>query len=158
MCTVCFPSGAWLGSSVVGMEMLKTLRASSTPFVQSSTTRWCMPSSLAGGKPAASMPKCRCTNESHRGVVSVCFSSPLAVRFKRTSAGNRLCVVSHALAFVTTHVRARITRPPRLSFMPTARPFSTTISSTGAPSATTPPCLRTPRASASMSAWLPPMG
>ena len=88
----------------------------------------------------------------------MCVSSPRALRASRASGGNSRSTVSHTDAFETTARLALIVRPSFWSVIPTASFPSIATEATGDARAIFPPYFRTPLASASTIAWLPPIG
>ena len=62
------PSGASEASSIDAMDTRTKLRGASTPRAQSSNAAHCAGSASDGsvGRPAASIPTCKCRNESQR--------------------------------------------------------------------------------------------
>mmetsp|Transcript_38038 Transcript_38038/g.72924 ORF Transcript_38038/g.72924 Transcript_38038/m.72924 type:complete len:214 (+) Transcript_38038:671-1312(+) len=146
----CLPSGAIDGSSALAMDTSTTFCGASTPASQSFTTMWWI--SRSSGRPAASMPKCKCMKLSHWGVASFscthsCGSAP---------SGTSLSV-SHTVALEITALLASIWAPPR-SVTPDARPSCTITSSTCAPSSSRPPCFSSPRTRQLTTASDPPLG
>mmetsp|Transcript_15371 Transcript_15371/g.52148 ORF Transcript_15371/g.52148 Transcript_15371/m.52148 type:complete len:282 (-) Transcript_15371:829-1674(-) len=150
-----WPGGARLGSRMVGMDTAMRFPSADTSS-QSLMTVWWM--SMPGGSPSARMPRWRCMK------LSVCRRSrqsstkPRALALALASAGRRSGRL-HCGTLHTTASRARMTVPSRKRTPVARSPDASVVTcSTCDRSASSPPCLVSPRTSASMRAPPPPRG